>query len=119
MAERAHARRRLYGRWSLTAGVRWHAIGDRPRVRRRVCTRPANGLTPFRDDIVTFARAEIRQRLAWQPNGEISEQRFFARDELPELQPRTLARIEDAFHGHIGVIRVFEEDTTAPPPPSR
>ena len=65
----------------------------------------------FKDDIVIFFRAEIEERLPWQPNEEISEVQFFDRHSLPEsLRPRTRARISDAFEGRNGVYRVYETD---------
>jgi len=38
--------------------------------------------------------------------------KFFGRYELPPLRSRTLARLQDAFEGKTGVMRVFEVDDT-------
>ena len=66
---------------------------------------------PFKDDLVLFFEAEIRSDEGWQPDGEISERGFFARDDLPRpFGPRTLARIEDAFAGRTAVVRVFDSE---------
>ena len=49
-------------------------------------------------------------RNRWQPNDEISEMGYFAREELPEpmgLGART--RILDALDGITGVVRVIPE----------
>lgn len=71
----------------------------------------------FRDDLVLSIEAEIFDRDAWQPDGEISEIGFFAADELPlPISPITQARIEDAFEGRTGVIRLFSHpDATVKP----
>ncbi len=68
----------------------------------------------FRDDLVMSIEAEIIGRDEWQPDGEISEIGFFAPDELPQpISPITQARIEDAFEGRTGVIRVFSHPDAA------
>ena len=66
---------------------------------------------PFKDDVVLFFAAETADRRAWQPGEEISELRFFGRDELPpSITPRTLTRIQDAYEGRCGVVRVFDPE---------
>lgn len=65
---------------------------------------------PLKDDVVLFLRARVIGRNHWQPNDEISEMGYFARDELPEpmaLSART--RIIDALDGITGIVRVIPE----------
>jgi 8-oxo-dGTP diphosphatase len=65
---------------------------------------------PLQDDLVLFLRARVLGRNQWQPNDEISEMGYFARDELPEpmgLGART--RIIDALDGITGIVRVIPE----------
>jgi 8-oxo-dGTP diphosphatase len=65
---------------------------------------------PLKDDLVLFFRARVLSRSQWQPNDEICEMGYFARDELPEpmgLGVRT--RVFDAFDGIIGIVRVIPE----------
>ncbi len=63
---------------------------------------------PFKDDLVLFFESKVLRQRNWQPGQEISEMRFFGHDELPSLRSRTLARVQDAFEGKTGVMRVFE-----------
>lgn len=63
---------------------------------------------PEEDDVVLWFEAEVVGRLAWSPNCEISECRWFTRAELPNdmtLAART--RCLDAFDGQRGVFRVL------------
>jgi len=62
---------------------------------------------PFRDDLILFFASTILQQGEWRPGQEISEIRFFGPDELPPLGSRTLGRVQDAFAGTSGVVRVF------------
>lgn len=65
----------------------------------------------YKDDLVLSIEAEIVDRDQWQPNGEISEIGFFAKDELPQpMHLATIARILDAFNKDVGVMRVFDAD---------
>jgi 8-oxo-dGTP diphosphatase len=62
----------------------------------------------YKDDLVLSIEAEIVDRDEWQPNQEISEIGFFAKDELPQpMRSGTTARILDAFNKEIGVMRVL------------
>lgn len=64
---------------------------------------------PFMDDIVLSFDAEIISRDEWQPDGEIAEVGFFAREALSgPMKDRTRTRIIDAFEDSRGVVRVFE-----------
>jgi 8-oxo-dGTP diphosphatase len=64
----------------------------------------------FKDDLVLSIEAKIIGREAWEPNTEIAEAGFFARDALPQpMHPFTATRIRDAFEGQAGVIRVINE----------
>jgi 8-oxo-dGTP diphosphatase len=65
---------------------------------------------PLKDDLVLFLRARVLGRNQWQPNDEISEIGYFARDDLPEpmgIGART--RIIDALDGIRGIVRVIPE----------
>ena len=65
----------------------------------------------YKDDLVLSIEAEIVDRRQWQPNGEISEIGFFAKDELPQpMHLATIAWILDAFNKDVGVMRVFDAD---------
>ena len=68
---------------------------------------------PYRDDVFLFFAATL---IAGNPRPcppEISEVRFFAREELPsELAFNACVRIEDAFEKRRGVVRVFETSTS-------
>jgi NADH pyrophosphatase NudC (nudix superfamily) len=62
----------------------------------------------YKDDLVLSIEAEIVDRDDWQPNQEISEIGFFAREELPQpMNLGTTARILDAFNKEVGVMRVL------------
>jgi 8-oxo-dGTP diphosphatase len=66
---------------------------------------------PYKDDIVLFFRARVVASNPWQPNDEIAQMDYFARDDLPEpmgLVART--RIIDALDGITGIVRVIRED---------
>jgi ADP-ribose pyrophosphatase YjhB (NUDIX family) len=64
--------------------------------------------SPFKDDLVLSIEADIVSREEWQPNGEISEVEFFARNELPQpMHLATVTRIFDAFDKKIGIMHVF------------
>ena len=66
---------------------------------------------PFKDDLVLSIEAEIVGKDDWQPNTEISEVGFFAKDALPRpMNPRAVARITDAFNKQAGIMRVFETE---------
>ena len=63
----------------------------------------------YNDDLVLCFEAEALSRELWEPNHEISEMRYFARDELPkEMTHVVRTRVEDAFNGEKGVVRVFK-----------
>jgi ADP-ribose pyrophosphatase YjhB (NUDIX family) len=65
----------------------------------------------YKDDLVLSIEAEIVDRGQWQPNHEISEIGFFAKDELPQpMHLATIERILDAFNKYVGVMRVFDAD---------
>lgn len=65
---------------------------------------------PFKDDIVLFFRATVVDRVAWQPDDEIAAVGYFPREALPRpMNGRALRRIDDAFDGCTGVVRVFDE----------
>lgn len=63
----------------------------------------------YKDEIVLSFLAEITgKEKNWKPDGEISEIKFFAKNELPK--PMTFAtqkRIEDSFSKNPGVVRVL------------
>ena len=64
---------------------------------------------PFKDDIVLMMTATIISNDGWEPNGEIAQIGFFARDALPEpMNPRVQHRILDAFAGRSGILHVFQ-----------
>jgi 8-oxo-dGTP diphosphatase len=65
---------------------------------------------PHNNDLVLFMRARVLSHHPWEPNSEISQLGYFARDELPEpmgLGVRT--RIIDALDGITGIVRVIPE----------
>jgi 8-oxo-dGTP diphosphatase len=67
---------------------------------------------PFRNDLALSFEVEIAERRPWQPNAEIAEHGWFAREALPQpMRAWTRARIEDAFDGQTGVMRVFSSKT--------
>lgn len=69
---------------------------------------------PARDDLVLLFECSITSQLAWVPDGEIAEQRWWPHDALPtDLSPRTAVRIADAFDGVRGIVRVFDVDRHA------
>ena len=43
-----------------------------------------------------------------RPNGQITEVRYFPAEALPEMGPRTRARVRDAFQSMRGIVRIFE-----------
>jgi ADP-ribose pyrophosphatase YjhB (NUDIX family) len=66
---------------------------------------------PSRDDIVLLVEAELVQLGEWEPNNEISERGFFSWAELPSpMDSFNLIRIQDAFEGRVGILRVLDPD---------
>jgi ADP-ribose pyrophosphatase YjhB (NUDIX family) len=67
---------------------------------------------PYRDDLlVSFAASVIGGKPRACPP-EISEVRFFSRQELPlELAFNTRVRVQDSFEKRRGIVRVFESST--------
>src|SRR5215207_6202892 len=62
---------------------------------------------PFKDDIVLMMTATIIGSDGWEPNSEIAQIGFFARDALPEpMNPRVQHRIGDSFAGRSGILDV-------------
>lgn len=67
---------------------------------------------PYRDDVFLFFAATLIDGTPRACPPEISEVRFFAREELPfELAFNSRVRIDDAFEKCRGVVRVFENST--------
>ena len=67
--------------------------------------------TPSRDDILLFIESEIIEMGEWEPNDEISEIGFFSWNELPSpMDSKNLIRIQDAFEGRTGVVRMLDPD---------
>ena len=65
--------------------------------------------TPSKDDILLFMEAALVEIGEWQPNDEISEIGFFAWKELPSpMDSKNLTRIQDAFEGRTGVVRILD-----------
>ena len=65
---------------------------------------------PKNNDLVLFMRARVLSRQPWEPNGEISQLGYFARDELPEpMGTGVRTRIIDAFDGLTGIVRVIPQ----------
>jgi len=65
----------------------------------------------YKDDLVLSIEADIVDREEWQPNQEISEIGFYAKDQLPQpMKSGTIVRILDAFNKDAGVMRVFESE---------
>ncbi len=63
----------------------------------------------YNDDLVLCFEVQAFSRGPWEPNHEISEMRYFARNELPEEMSHVVrTRVEDAFSGEKGVVRVFK-----------
>ncbi len=63
----------------------------------------------YNDDLVLCFEVQVLSREPWQPNHEISEARYFARDELPaEMSYVVRTRIKDAFNHENGIVRVFK-----------
>jgi len=63
---------------------------------------------PDQDDLVISIEAEITGSTTWEPDAEIAECGFFARNELPELMhSNTRVRILDAFDRKTGVLSVL------------
>jgi 8-oxo-dGTP diphosphatase len=65
---------------------------------------------PHNNDLVLFMRARVLSHHPWEPNSEISQLGYFARDELPEpmgIGVRT--RIIDALDGITGIVRIIPE----------
>ena len=66
---------------------------------------------PSKDDILMFIEAELVELGDWEPNDEISERGFFAWDELPSpMDSYNLIRIQDAFEGRAGILRLLDPD---------
>lgn len=64
----------------------------------------------YQDDVVLFFEADIVGRTDWQPDDEIAELGFFARDELPQpMSQNVRTRILDVFDGKAGTFRVFHD----------
>ncbi len=63
----------------------------------------------YNNDLVLCFEAEVLSRELWEPNQEISEMGYFARDELPEEMGYVVrTRIKDAFNHENGIVRVFK-----------
>jgi hypothetical protein len=63
------------------------------------------------DDILLFMEAEMIEMSEWEPNDEISEIGFFAWNELPSpMDSKNVTRIQDAFEGRTGVVRILDPD---------
>jgi 8-oxo-dGTP diphosphatase len=66
---------------------------------------------PSRDDLLLMIEADMVEMGEWQPNDEISEIGFFAWNELPSpMDSMNLTRIQDAFEGKTGVVRILDPD---------
>ncbi len=66
----------------------------------------------YKNDLVVFFNATVLGQEPREPDGEIAEMRFCAKDSLPEpLFRGAKTRITDALNGERGVVRVFD---TAP-----
>lgn len=64
--------------------------------------------TPSRDDLLLFIEAELVEQGEFQPNEEISEMGFFSWAELPSpMDALNVTRIQDAFEGRSGILRVL------------
>ena len=70
---------------------------------------------PYRDDLVLSFHATLISGVPQACVPEISDLVFSARDSLPELAFTRRIRIEDAFDGCHGIVRVFDSaDSLAP-----
>jgi len=66
---------------------------------------------PSRDDLLLFIEAELVEQGEWQPNDEISEIGFFGWNDLPSpMDALNLTRIQDAFEGRSGIVRVLDPE---------
>jgi 8-oxo-dGTP diphosphatase len=66
---------------------------------------------PSKDDLLLFIEAELVEQCEWQPNDEISEIGFFAWADLPSpMDSLNLTRIQDAFEGKSGIVRVLDPE---------
>ena len=64
----------------------------------------------FKDDLVLSIEAEMVSGESNVPNDEIAELGFFDRRDLPQpMSIRTIQRINDAFAGTTGVVRVYPD----------
>lgn len=64
--------------------------------------------TPHRDSLALCFSATTASRGPWRANTEIVEIGFFGRADLPTpMRGHTRARIDDAFEGRRGVVRVL------------
>jgi len=69
---------------------------------------------PSKDDLVLFIEAELQEAGEWQPNEEISEIGFFSWAELPSpMDSLNRTRIQDAFEGRVGILRMMDPDLTS------
>ena len=67
--------------------------------------------TPSRDDLLLFIEADLVEMGEWQPNDEISEIGFYSWNELPSpMDSKNVTRIQDAFEGRTGVVRILDPD---------
>ncbi len=63
---------------------------------------------PFKNDLALSFEVEIVGQIGWKPTREITEIGWFARNALPSpMRAWTYARIQDAFDGKSGILRVF------------
>jgi 8-oxo-dGTP diphosphatase len=66
---------------------------------------------PSKDDVILLVEAELIAGGEWEPNDEISEIGFFGWNELPRpMDAKNLMRIQDAFEGRAGILRVLDPD---------
>ncbi|MGA9769441.1 MAG: NUDIX domain-containing protein [Blastocatellia bacterium] len=66
---------------------------------------------PSRDDLLLFIEADLVEQGEWQPNDEISEIGFFGWKDLPSpMDALNLTRIQDAFEGKSGIVRVLDPE---------
>jgi ADP-ribose pyrophosphatase YjhB (NUDIX family) len=65
--------------------------------------------SPSKDDIVLLMEADLVEQGEWQPNEEITDIGFFAWKDLPSpMDTLALQRIQDAFEGRAGILRVTD-----------